>query len=91
MATAVAFNDNLYKLGGIFVHSSLKLIIFCTMHKVCRLDYKDLNTILHSAVQGLIHIVDLLSVPGLYMVDYDLCSEGPSYIPVRECFLESIL
>ena len=61
------------------------------MHKVCRLNCKNFNTVFDSTVECLVHIVNLLAIPGLHMVDDDLGSECTSYIPVWECFLECIL
>ena len=47
-----------------------------------RLYYQVLNTICHSAVQCLIHIVDMFIISSLYMVDDDLCGKCSSYRPV---------
>ena len=52
------------------------------MHQMRGLYYQVLNTVCHSAVQCLIHIVDMLVISCLYMIDDDLCSEGSSYRPV---------
>ena len=50
-----------------------------------------LHAVGHSAVQSLLHVVDLLAVAGLHMVDDDLCGEGTADRPVRVSFLQSIL
>ena len=47
-----------------------------------RLYYQVLNTVCHSAVQCLIHVVDMLIISCLYMVDDDLCGKCSSYRPV---------
>ena len=47
-----------------------------------RLYYQVLNTVCHSAVQCLIHVVDMLIISCLYMIDDDLCGKCSSYRPV---------
>jgi len=52
------------------------------MHQMRGLYYQVLNTVCHSAVQCLIHVVDMLIISCLYMVDDDLCGKCSSYRPV---------
>lgn len=52
------------------------------MHQMRGLYYQVLNTVCHSAVQCLIHIVDMLVISCLYMIDDDLCGKCSSYRPV---------
>ena len=61
------------------------------MHQVGGLDHEVLHTVGHSAVHGLLHVVDLLAVTGLHMVDDDLGGEGTADRPIRVSFLQSIL
>ena len=61
------------------------------MHQMGRLYHQVLYAIVYGTLQGLIHIVDLLVITGLYMVDDDLCSKGTSYRPVRICGLQGFL
>ena len=61
------------------------------MHQVGGLDDQVLHTVCHSAVHGLLHVVDLFAVTSLHMVDDDLCGEGAAHAPVRVCGLQSIL
>ena len=55
------------------------------------LDDQVLDTVGNSAVEGLLHVVDLLAVTGLDMVDDDLGSEGAADGPIRVSGLQSIL
>ena len=61
------------------------------MHQMGRLYHQVLYAIVYGTLQGLIHIVDLLVITGLYMVDDDLCGKGSSYGPVRICGLQGFL
>ena len=61
------------------------------MHQVGGLDDQILHAVGHSAVHGLLHVVDLLAVAGLDMVDDDLSGESAADKPVRIGCLQSIL
>ena len=50
-----------------------------------------LHAVCHSAVQCLLHIVDLLAVACLHMVDDDLCGKGAAHAPVGVSGLQSVL
>ena len=56
-----------------------------------RLHDQVLHAVCHSAVQRLLHVVDLLTVTGLHMVDDDLCGKGAAHAPVGVCGLQSVL
>ena len=60
------------------------------MHQMSRLDHQVLHAVCHSALQRLIHVVNILSVARLYMVDDDLRGKRSSHGPVRERFLQGI-
>ena len=61
------------------------------MHQVGGLDDQILHAVGHSAVQSLLHVVDLLAVAGLNMVDDDLCGEGAADRPIGISGLQRIL
>lgn len=67
------------------------LVVLGTVHQVGGLDDQILHAVGHSAVHGLLHVVDLLTVAGLDMVDDDLSGEGAADRPVRISCLQSIL
>ena len=67
------------------------LVVLSAVHQVGGLDDQVLHAVCHSAVHGLLHVVDLLAVTGLHMVDDDLCGEGTAHGPIRVSFLQSIL
>ena len=82
-----------YRFKFIFVsiNSFYHLIVLSTMHKMCRLNYKILNTVCYCTVKCLLHVINLLIISCLYMVDNDLSGKCSSYRPIRECFCKSIL
>ena len=45
---------------------------------MCRLYNQVLNTVINSTVQCLVHIINLLTITGLYMVNNNLCSKCSS-------------
>ena len=61
------------------------------MHQVGGLDDQILHAVGNSALQSLLHVVDLLAVTGLNMVDNDLCGEGAADRPVGICGLDGVL
>ena len=61
------------------------------MHQMGGLDDQILHAVGNSALQSLLHVVDLLAVTGLNMVDDDLCGEGAADRPVGVCGLNGIL
>ena len=67
------------------------LVILSTVHQVGRLDNQLFNSVLHGALQCLIHIVDALAVTSLNVVDNDLCGKCTADCPIRECILDGIL
>ena len=66
------------------------LIVLSTMHQMCRLNNKVLNSVCYCTVKSLIHVVDCFIISCLYMVDDDLCCESTSYGPVRISCCQSI-
>ena len=56
-----------------------------------RLHDQVLHAVCHSAVQRLLHVVDLLAIACLHMVDDDLCGKGAAHAPVGVCGLQSVL
>ena len=77
------------------VHIGLKgldqLVILCAVHQVCRLYDQCLNAVCYSALQSLLHVVDLFAVTRVDMVDDDLRGECTAYGPVRICSRKSSL
>ena len=61
------------------------------MHQMGGLDDQILHAVGNSALQSLLHVVDLLAVTGLNMVDDDLCGEGTADRPVGICGLDGVL
>ena len=61
------------------------------MHQMGGLDDQILHAVGNSALQSLLHVVDLLAVTGLDMVDDDLCGEGTADRPVGICGLDGVL
>ena len=55
-----------------------------------RLYNQVLNTVINSAVQCLVHIIDHFTITGLYMVNNNLCGKCSSYRPVRISGLQGI-
>ena len=81
---------NRFEFIFVFVNSIYHLIILCTMHQMCRLYNKVLNTVIYCTVKCLLHVIDCFIISCFYMVDDDLCCECTSYRPVRICFCKSI-
>ena len=79
-------NLSLYSLDG-FAH----LVVLGAVHQMGGLDDQVLDTVGNSAVESLLHVVDLLAVTGLDMVDDDLGGEGAADGPIRVSGLQSIL
>ena len=61
------------------------------MHQVGGLHDQVLHAVCHSAIQCLLHIVDLLAIACLHMVDDDLCGKGAAHAPVGVSGLQSVL
>ena len=61
------------------------------MHQVGGLDDQLLHTVGDSALQSLLHVVDLLAVTGLDVVDDDLRGEGAAHGPVGVGRLQGVL
>ena len=63
----------------ISVDSFYHFIIFSTMHQMCRLYNKVLNTVVYCTVKCLLHVIDYFIISCFYMVDNNLCCECTSY------------
>ena len=72
------------KLIAVAVHHLHHLVVLRTMHQMGGLDDQILHAVGNSALQSLLHVVDLLAVTGLNMVDDDLCGEGTADRPVGD-------
>ena len=84
-------NGDALELVLVFVDHLHHLVVLCTVHQVGGLDDHVLHAVGHSAVQSLLHVVDLLAVAGLNMVDDDLCGEGAADRPIGISGLQRIL
>ena len=80
-------NGDALKLVLVLVDHLHHLVVLCTVHQVGGLDDQVLHAVGHSAIQSLLHVVDLLAVAGLNMVDDDLCGEGTADRPVADVVL----
>ena len=67
------------------------LVVFRAVHQMGGLDDQGLDAVIHSALHGLLHVVDLLAVPGLDVVDDDLGSEGAADGPLGISFGDGVL
>ena len=83
-------NCNGFKFVLILFKNLCHLVIFSSMHEMCRLHHKILYSIFHCAVKSLLHIVNHFPVSCLNVVDDDLSSKCSSYGPVRISFLQSV-
>ena len=81
---------NGFKFIFILIDCFYHLIIFCSMHKMCRLYNQVLNSVVNCTLECLIHVVNCFVISCLYMVDDDLCCESSSYSPVRISFCQSV-
>ena len=72
-------NCNRFKFVFVSINCLCHFIIFCTMHQMCRLYNKILNTVSYCTVKSLLHIIDYFIISCLYMVDDDLCCKCTSY------------
>ena len=84
-------NGNALKLVLILVNGLAHLVILGTVHQVGRLDNQILDTVGHSAVKRLLHIVNLLAIAGLHMVNDNLRGEGAADAPIGVRGLQGIL
>ena len=80
-----------FKLVAVGVDHFHHLVVLSTVHQVGGLDDQILHAVFHSAIHGLLHVVDLFAVTSLHMVDDDLCGECAAHRPIRVCSLQSIL
>ena len=80
-----------FKLVAVGVDHFHHFVILSAVHQVGGLDDQILHAVFHSAVHGLLHVVDLFAVTSLHMVDDDLCGECAAHRPIRVCGLQSIL
>ena len=84
-------HSNALKLVAVLVQHLVHLVVLCTVHQMGGLHDQVLHVVCHSAVQCLLHIVDLLAVACLHMVDDDLCGKGAAHAPVGVGSLQGIL
>ena len=79
------------ELIAVAVHHLHHLVVLRAVHQMGGLDDQILHAVGNSALQSLLHVVDLLAVTGLDMVDDDLCGEGAADRPVGICGLDGVL
>ena len=70
---------NCLKGISVLVNGFYKLIILCTMHKMCRLDHKIFYAICNCSFKGLIHVINSFAISCLDVVDNDLSCKCSSY------------
>ena len=80
-----------FKLVAVGVDHFHHFVVLSAVHQVGGLDDQILHAVFHTAVHGLLHVVDLFAVTSLHMVDDDLCGECAAHRPIRVCGLQSIL
>ena len=80
-----------FDFGLILRHHLHHLVILGAVHQMGGLDDQGLDAVGNGAVHGLLHVVDLLPIPGLDMVDDDLGGEGAADGPLRISGGQSVL
>ena len=68
-----------------------KFIVLRAVHQVRGLDDQLLHAVCRSALERLLHVVDLLTVSGLHVINDDLGGKCPSHRPVGVRFLQRFL
>ena len=84
-------HSNALKLVAVLVQHLVHLVVLCTVHQMGGLHDQVLHAVCHSAVQCLLHVVDLLTIACLHMVDDDLRGKGAAHAPVGVCGLQGVL
>ena len=84
-------HSNALKLVAVLVQHLVHLVILGTVHQMGGLHDQVLHAVCHSAIQCLLHIVDLLAIACLHMVDDDLCGKGAAHAPVGVSGLQGVL
>ena len=67
------------------------LVVLSTVHQMSGLHHQLLHAVGDSALQSLLHVVDLLAVTGLDVVDDDLSGEGAAHGPIGVGLLQGVL
>ena len=78
------------ELPLILVEFFLEVGVFVTVHQVGRLDDEGLDAVCHSAVEGLLNVVDGQVVSLFELVDDDLARERAADVILRVCFRDGI-
>ena len=73
------------------VNGGAHLVVLSTVHQMGGLHHQLLHAVGDSALQSLLHVVDLLAVTGLDVVDDDLRGEGAAHGPVGVGLLQGVL
>ena len=73
------------------VNGGAHLIVLSTVHQMGGLHHQLLHAVGDSALQSLLHVVDLLAVTGLDVVDDDLSGEGAAHGPIGVGRLQGVL
>ena len=84
-------NTDSLKIAGCCRHGSHELIVLRTVHQVCGLNDKILNSVFLCARQGLVDVINDLAVAGLHMVDDDLCCKSSADRPVGIGLFQGLL
>ena len=73
------------------VNGGAHLVVLSTVHQMGGLHHQLLHAVGDSALQSLLHVVDLLAVTGLDVVDDDLSGEGAAHGPIGVGRLQGVL
>ena len=82
-----------YLLKGIGIISDLcfEIIVFKTVHKVCRLNNELLYFIGNCSVKCLLNVIYDFIIAAFNVVDDDICCEAAAYRKIGKCVLKRLL